>query len=308
MGPWLSGIVLPGGVSFWSFAALGNSGIKTPYDVKPGMKIRMTIMAEEPMMSAYALTAWAQVNPDDIIGVPGSGTGEGGRWLMDGKIDIALCYITSSYWFEVSASPYGLSVMTLDWENDPEGKDRFMSMYPWSGWGYATGNLPEAEGLPMVESLVPYVTRFDTDPELIYRLVKWSDENYDRFGDAHPWAEDMTIDNLIKLAEINYEPIHDGGVRYLKEIGRWTDELDARRQYNIEKLTLWVDTYQKAIEMADDQGIDVDPQNDEWQEFWENYRDSLNLPLLITNQGPGIEQPSHKSFYGEWLRIKPDFD
>ena len=30
--------------------------------------------------------------------------------------------------------------------------------------------------------------------------------------------------------------------------------------------------------MADDQGIAVDPENEEWIELWENHKKQLNLP------------------------------
>ena len=304
VGPWQSRIIFPTGIIYWSFAVLGDSGIKVPQDIKPGMAGRITTLSAAPQQSMYALIAWAGINYEDIEWVVGAGSGQGSQWLMDGKIDFDVAYLTSSSWFEVSASPHGLGIIELDYENDPEGAQRFLDVYPWTSWGVARGQLPEGDGLKMVESLSPAVSREDYDPEFVYQLVKWMDENYDRYKDSHPLTRDMTMDNLVKLATDHYEPLHDGTVRYLEEIGRWTTELEARRQYNIEQMTLWVDAYQKAIEMADDKGIDVDPTNDEWQEYWENYRDSLELPLLKQFQGPGVEQISHKDFYYNWERIK----
>ena len=57
--------------------------------------------------------------------------------------------------------------------------------------------------------------------------------------------------------------------------------------------------------MADDRDLKVDAESEEWQEFWENYRDSLELPLLVNFQGPGIEQPIHASYYEWWDSVKP---
>ena len=96
-----------------------------------------------------------------------------------------------------------------------------------------------------------YITSVNTDPELIYQMVKWLDENYDRYKESSSWAASMTLDNLMQLAEAHYEPIHEGTVRYLEEKGLWTEELEARRQYNVEQMTLWVDAYQTAISMAE---------------------------------------------------------
>jgi len=157
----------------------------------------------------------------------------------------------------------------------------------------------------MLTSLPPYITSVDTDPELVYNIVKWVDENYDSFKDSHPWCTAMTLDLLLKEAETHYEPIHDGAVRYLEEKGLWTTELEARRQFNIEQLTKWVDAYQDAIGMADDRDIDVNQDNEEWQELWENYRASKNLPLLVFYQGPEKEQAAYSDYYETWERVKP---
>jgi hypothetical protein len=305
-GAWQSRVWQASGVSYWTFGALGNSGIKTPNDIKPGTKMVLITLAEEPQQMFLGLAAWAQVNPEDIVWVPSASTRALPRLLMDGKIDIALCYIAPN-WLEVEASPHGLTYLPLDKENDPEGAERFLQWYPMTGFGACEGmGIPSAEGIPMAKTLIPYITSADTDSELVYHMCKWVDENYDRFKDGHPWTDDMTLDNLLELAEIHYEPLHDGAVRYLEEKGLWTAELEARRQYNIEQLTKWVDAYQTAIDMADERGINVDPENDEWQELWENHRDLQDLPLLVWFQNPGKAETPFWEFYEDFERIKTD--
>ncbi len=305
-GPMQSRIFAACGLSYWSFASLGDSGLKTPYDIKPGMSVVMMTVAEEPQQSVFAVLAWAQIDPEDINFMAVAATAQSARAIQDGKADFTLAYISSSKWLEVEASPKGLQFIALDAAKDPEGAERFMEAYPYTAFGLAKGTGPaSAMGVPMVESLVPNMTSADSDPELVYRLIKWLDINYDQFSDSHSWNANITIDNLVKLAENHYEPLHEGSVRYLKELGLWTDELDVRWQYNIEQMTLWVDAYDTAMDRADQQGIDVDAENDEWQELWENYRASLNLPLLVYKQGPEREQPSYTSYYDWWNRVKP---
>jgi hypothetical protein len=297
---------MPLGVSYWTFGALGKSGIKTPYDIKPGMKVLLFTLAEEPQQMMLGLLAWAKVAPEDVTWVPTGSITQLPSMLMDGKIDIALNYVGPS-WLQVEASPYGLTWLPLDAEKDPEGAERFLQWYPMTGFGICTGGgVPGAEGVPMAETLAPYITSADTDPELVYRICKWVDENYDRFKDGHPYCKAMTLDNLVKCADMWYEPIHDGAVRYLQEKGLWTAELEAKRQYNIEQMTKWVDAYQTAISMADDRGIVVNPDNAEWVQLWENYRFTENLPLLTFFQGPGREQPSFWKYYEDFERIKKD--
>jgi hypothetical protein len=285
------------GLSSTSYAVLGNSEIKTPYDIKPGMKMLLITIAEEPQLAMLALCAWGQVNPNDITWVPVNNVAQMTRMLMDGVIDLTYANTVSPGWYEAEAAPSGLRWIPLDAENDPEGAERYLQWSPSSTFGISTGGVPSSEGVPMVVGVIPYITRADSDPELVYRIVKWMDENYDRFKDGSPWAKASTIDNLMSLANSHYEPIHDGAVRYLEEKGLWTEELEARNKYNIEQMTLWVEAYQTAINMADKQDILVSPDNDEWQEFWESYRQSLDLPLLSAYQGPGKEQPIYWEFY-----------
>ena len=303
-GPWLSAIWMPAGGVYWGCVTLADSGIETIYDIKPGMSAIVITLAEEPQQSIYAFLAWAQVDPEDITFVPLGATAQQARFLQDGKGDFSLCYYTTPTWLEVEASPHGLRWLPLDAEKDPEGAARFLEVYPWTGWGVATGGIPSSEGVAMALTISPYITRFDTDPELVYRIVKWVDENYDRIKE-HPWCAAMTLENLLDVAVHNYEPIHDGSVRYLEEKGLWTEELEARRQYNIELLTLWVDSYQTAISMADERGIDVNVDNEEWQEFWDKYKKDHDLPMLVNFQGPGKEQPSYSDFYENWEEVRP---
>ena len=132
----------------------------------------------------------------------------------------------------------------------------------------------------MFQRISVYVNLWDEDPELVYRVVKWLDENYDKYKDAHPWCAQMTIDNLMSVAETHWAPLHNGTVRYLKEKGLWTAKHEARQQLNIDNINKWVEAYQTAIDMANEKSIEIDPENEEWMELWENYKEQLNLPTL----------------------------
>jgi hypothetical protein len=271
------------------------------------LKVTVNTTVEEPQQAIVGILQWAQVQPEDVQWTPMDSIPLNSRFIMDGKSDLAYTYHTTSSWYEVEASPHGLRWIPMDFENDPEGGERFLAVYPWTAFGYATGGLPTAEGVPMAVNISPYIARADTDPELIYRTVKWLDENYDRYKDGGPWAKTMTMDNLMKLAETHYEPIHEGTVRYLEEKGLWTPELEARRQNNTKLMKLWVDAYQTAINMADEKDILVNPENEEWQKLWEDYRASQELPLLVTFQEPGKANPSYASFYDFWNTLKPQY-
>ena len=131
----------------------------------------------------------------------------------------------------------------------------------------------------MIITLHGHSAAADRDPELIYNVVKWLDENYDRYKDAHPLNVHMTAENTLALAETSFWPLHDGTVKYLEEKGLWTTAHEARRQQNIDLLTRYVDAFAECMDMADEQGITVDATNEEWLEMWGNHKKQLNLPI-----------------------------
>jgi len=140
-------------------------------------------------------------------------------------------------------------------------------------------------GVRGIVGINPLMTREDADTELVYHVAKWLDENYDLYKDNHAWNQYMTIDNLMNILETWFVPAHDGLIKYLKEKGLWTAAHDARQAQNVELITRYCDAFQEAIDLADDQGIDVNPENEEWIELWENYKKQLGLPKCKTFLG-----------------------
>jgi len=275
-GPWKTRTVYPIGKYDMGFVVLGDSGIKTPHDIKPGMKIIYFSYVATGRSAMEALLAWGQVDPEDVVWVPAGSIGANLRLLMEGKGDVAYGFTTLwGGWYEAEAGPHGLGWIAMDAKADPEGAKRYLAIRPETAFGVMTTGVPSARNVPAMSRISVYMTRADSDPELVYRLVKWLDENYDKFKDAHPQAEFMTIDYLMTPAETSFQPLHEGTVRYLEELGRWTPAHEARRQQNIDLINTWVEAYQAAIEMADERGIAVNPENEEWLELWGSYKEDL---------------------------------
>ncbi|GAI23925.1 unnamed protein product [marine sediment metagenome] len=183
-------------------------------------------------------------------------------------------------WLEVEASPHGLAWIELDAEADPEGAARFFEVDASASFGKLTVGCPSSLGVPSLVT-IPYLsTHVNQDTELVYHLVKWLAENQEKFKDAHPYLAHATVDNLMKLAEVEFKPLHDGAVKYLEEIGLWTPDHEARRQQNIELITRYAEAFAEALEIADAEGMKVDAENEEWLELWENYKKEINLPTF----------------------------
>jgi len=276
VGPWQTTAVYPAGRVDQGYATTPDSGIRTPYDIKPGTKIIYMSFMPAGKMLMEALLAWGQVDPEDVEWVPAGSIGANVRHLMEGKGDITFGWTTeSSLFYEAEAAPRGLSWIALDAKADPEGAKRYSAVYTTGTFGVIALGVPSAQGVPGLSSLSPYLTRAESDPELVYHLVKWLDENYDKFKDSHPTCRAITMDSLLAIAETSWQPLHEGTVRYLEEKGLWTPAHEVRRQQNADLIARYIEAWEDAIDMADERGITVNPENEEWLELWYSYRDKL---------------------------------
>ena len=268
----------PVGVGGYGYAVRGDSDITVPGDIKPGTKVLYLSFIPSGKAMVSPILAWAGLSEDDIEWVPAGSIAAHTRALMDGKGDIGVGFPSSPTWLEAEAGPHGLKWVDMNAKEDPEGAARFMEVNPSVRFGIMDIGAESAQGIWMTRTIPRYATTVDTDTELIYNLVKWLDENHEAYKAAHPYCAYMTLDTLMKLAETDYLPLHDGAVKYLEEKGLWTAAHELRRQQNIDLITKWIEAYETAIDQADQQRISVNPQNEEWTKFWEDYKKAQNLP------------------------------
>ena len=265
------------------WATTPGTGIKTPNDIKPGTRIIYSAYLGPVETHEYALgiIAWAQVDIEDIEWVPSSAKSATHRILMDGRGDMAYAENTAgSMWYEAEAGPRGLSWVNMDYVADPEGAERHAAAHPDVTLAQITNGVPGAIGVYGMTTMGPLLVMEDKDPELIYNIQKWQDENYDLFKDNHPLAAGMTPGNVMILAETHFIPIHEGAVRYLKEMGLWTSAAEERRQDNVDLIDQYIKAWGDALLDADTKGIEVNPKNKEWVDLWFSYRDPI--PVLAS--------------------------
>jgi hypothetical protein len=264
MGPGDFRVYYPLSVYYNGYAVRGDSDINSPADVK-GKKVGYFAHygpAGEALIQA--LLDWAEIEKDEVTWVPMSGAADLGPAIRDGTVDVVMSSSNIPIWYEVEASPHGLKWIPLDATANPEAAARFEATFPTgTGWGPTKAGVPSSLDVPMMEIIAPQYTVSQWDPELVYNLVKWLDENYDRYKDAHPNFETMTPEFLLRIAETNYIPLHEGSVMYLVEKGMWTDKHQARWEQNVDLLEKWINLWQAAISKADDQGILVSPDNED---------------------------------------------
>ncbi len=257
----------------------GDSDLYTIKDIKPGTRLVSMSFGSATMDRTWrAVLAWAQVDWDDIVWVPASSFGAVVRMVVDGRADLCFNFPTGGAAYEAAAAPHGIRWLELPYDEDPEGAKRYLDVQPTHSFGVMFMGEPSAIGVKSIVNISPDMTSTETDPELVYQWAKWMDENYDSFKDTHANNISMSLDVTMRLTETSFVPPHEGLVRDPTELGKWTPAHEARRQQNIDLLTKYEEAYQDALDMADDQGILVDPENEEWAELWENYKQELGLP------------------------------
>jgi len=123
-----------------------------------------------------------------------------------------------------------------------------------------------------------YLTRADVSEDLVYQLVKWLDENHALYRDKHAMARFQSLESLRFIVENMAVPLHPGTVRYLREKGLWTPEMERRQQAAVRLVDQYVTLYERAVELARARRISTDPASEAWQRFWRDFLAQNRVP------------------------------
>ncbi|MFH0942427.1 MAG: hypothetical protein V1823_05365 [Chloroflexota bacterium] len=253
------------------FFTRGDSRIKKPQDIKPGTRInKMTYVAATRVMDG--LLAWAGVSPKDIVWVDVGDSDENWQAVVEGRSDLGFSFPTAPTIAEAEKNPKGLGWIDLNSKTDPAGARRFGEWDPLVNFGPIHSGVKSALGHWGTVGINFEQTRADTDPQLVYNLAKWFDENYERFKDRHEVNQWRNRETLIEGLKHTFLPCHEGLIPYLKEIGVWTKAHDKRQKENQELVDGYADGYLKCMWQADEKKIWVARENEEWVKFWNDYK------------------------------------
>lgn len=256
----------------------GTLDVKTPFDLK-GLKFALP--ADSPGMERMldAILAFGDLTRDDLEVVYFADFASAMNAFYEGRSDVSLMNTTVPLAFEAEGSPKGINLVEFDIEKYPDGAERMKEYEPWKLFGPVIMG-PES----MIGKMVPispyyiYTTTDRIDEELAYNLVKWLVENHGDYKDLFSTNVSMTLDIFMETQVGSIIPVHEGTIKYLKEIGKWAAEDDAREVEKAEYVKKYVDAFKKAVEMAEEQKIPTnDPRNEKWQELWENYKNENGL-------------------------------
>jgi len=280
-GPHETGIVWSNARVPFGFIVTKESDIKTIYDLKK-RKPKIALFSPSPtsVLQAKALLSMIELDEKDVIFVPVTTWASNAKSVPEGKADVAFASPIAAVSFEVEASAKGIRWLELP-KQDKEGLARYSRVIRGVSFAPAYKGVKSANGVNMVANISYYHALAGTDPELIYQVAKWLGENHSKYRDKHPDSGDMDIEiqrgNLDLARQMNYLPVHDGTIRYLKEKGKWHAADTTWNEKNKDLLSRYVKAYKAAITAADEKNIKITPDNKDWVALWESFKKGFPL-------------------------------
>ena len=270
----------------WAFIVRGDSDIESIDDLRrEGVRVSVSTQAP-PMMQAVqeALPAYLGMTPEEAAEmwdfVPAGSYGQNCRSVTEGRADVTWCATISAVISEMDGHPEGIRFLDQPLE-DEEAWARWLEVRPTHvpaeiEMGAASG----AVGTHGLVSNFYYWTRPDVDEEFVYNMAKWFHENFDDYKDTHALAPRMSLELFMEFLERSPMPVHEGTVKYLREIGEWTDEHEERNQEARGNMERWVEARKNAMAEALEHGIQPNNDDEDFMEILQEHTEGL--PTLRT--------------------------
>jgi TRAP transporter TAXI family solute receptor len=225
-----------------SLAVAGDLGVKTPADLK-GKRIAYIRGDDALNKGTEAFLAFGGLTWDDVTRVDYPGYARSFDGIIAGDVDASFTTTVTPPAQQLASSPRGVTWPVLD-PDDEAGWQRMKAVAPYfqplSATSGAGGISAES---PVDSASYPYpivVANADLDGKTAYGLVKALQDNYDSYKDSAPGAAGYAAGNQDMTWVL---PFHDAVVDYYKEIGTWTDEMQAHQDQLIKRQDLLMATW-----------------------------------------------------------------
>ena len=218
-------IVMVGGTSQFGYYVTKDSPLEMVADLKgkriptdfPGIPIVR--------LAGIAALATAGLTYNDIVKVPVSDLAAAAQVFLEGRVEAGWYSVGSPAIEEANARMGGVKWLSVI--STPEGAKRMAEIYPGSypsvlKAGSATGVVKDTALLTIDFYLV---AAKDLSEEAVYEIVKTLWVHNQELGEANPMLKAWRRERMVSQnASI---PYHPGAVRFFKESGAWSKEMDA---------------------------------------------------------------------------------
>lgn len=261
--------VLMGRPASFGMAVAGDAGVDTLEDLR-GKRVAYVQANPSVNIKVEAMLALAGLTWDDVDRIEVPSFAASTRGLIEGTIDAAGTVTTGANLYELESSARGIVWPDLPPEEDIEAWDRLREVAPiFEAMSEPIGaGLSEDNPAILMSYRYPMVTVYaDRDADEVYAMTKAIAEHFDLYKDVSAAMPRWSVDQAgIPPTDA---PFHEGAIRYLTEIGVWTDEHQAWNDARLERLNAVIEEWEKAQDAALEQQI---PGN-QWAGFWAEWRD-----------------------------------
>ncbi|MGQ7275716.1 TAXI family TRAP transporter solute-binding subunit [Marinobacter sp. V034] len=223
-------------------AVAGDIDVKSPKDLK-GKRVSWIRGDDALNLGTEAYLAFGGLTWDDVEKVEFPGYGRAFEGIISDQVDTAFTVSVAPPPQQLAASPRGIVWPELD-PNDKEGWKRLQAVAPYFQPHKVTSAAGEySKDNPWIGASYPYpilVANADTDPKLADSLIRVFHEDFDKYKDAAPGNGGYSLDSQ------NLEwviPFHDAVVAYYKEIGEWTDAMQAHQDKLVKRQNILMKTW-----------------------------------------------------------------
>jgi hypothetical protein len=197
--------------------------------------------------------------------------------VIEGRADVTLADAVEP-WVRQALESSQVRFLELA-ADDPQGAMRFRRFAPFGKLSRAPAETAkDARGLNVFLGTACLWCRPDFDSDLAYEFTKWCDSSYDLYRSRGAKLISYTRRAFRECLDVAMAPVHDGTVRYMKEIGLWTQADEARQKYNLRLMELYCQAWDDARKRAEQEGIRVSPANDKWVRLWQDCKKRARIP------------------------------
>jgi len=200
-----------------------DSGIYKYSDLK-GKRVAGNLPTPSLQLQTEALLANGGVSRSEITPIPVSSVAEGVKVVIEGRSDSsATCAIGMPIIEELNAKK-GARILPLD--PSAEAVKRVRNFFP--GYPVKVTPGPGRTGVEKEQHLWAYdiylIAREDLSDAAAYQVAKALWENYKELGTIHALLKDWIHEKFVTTEAL--VPYHPGAIRFYKEKGAWTREME----------------------------------------------------------------------------------
>lgn len=199
-----------------------DANIKTMADLK-GKRVAWVVGAPALNQNITALLASANLTWNDVKRVEFGGFGAAMEGIIQNQVDAAFASTISGQAFKIAASPRGIQYPVVP-HDDKEAWARLNKLAPFyvRQWGAEGADLSQQKKVEGATYPYPVLMSMaSADADLVYNMTKAMVELFPEYKDGAPGNVGWDIKRQIFAWAI---PMHDGAIKYFKEIGVWKDE------------------------------------------------------------------------------------